>query len=178
MTAEYTLPETGFIRQKQLISSIVPFSRTTLWWMVKDGTFPAPVKLSSGVTAWRVEAVRAWLGPSVTLESAPAAITGRLTPDREVGQSAKQRSHPASVHRARQAPNKSLERELAAEAKAWGDATATRAYVSHPSSKMVRAMVRKPWPLISSFAMPIRHIAARIALSLIGLVNVRALGKT
>ena len=58
---EYTLPETGFIRQKQLIPSIIPFSRTTLWRKVKEATFPAPVRISAGAVAWRVEDVRAWI---------------------------------------------------------------------------------------------------------------------
>lgn len=55
------LPATGFIRQSQLIPTIVPFSSATLWRKVKAGTFPAPVKLSERVTAWPVESVRAWM---------------------------------------------------------------------------------------------------------------------
>jgi prophage regulatory protein len=55
------LPETGFVRQSQLIPHIIPFSSSTLWRKVKAGEFPAPVKLSSRVTAWRAEDVRAWM---------------------------------------------------------------------------------------------------------------------
>ncbi len=71
------LPSTGFVRQFQLIGTparkadtanaqdakpgILPFSSPTLWRMVKAGKFPAPVKLSERVTAWRVEDVRAWM---------------------------------------------------------------------------------------------------------------------
>jgi len=55
------LPVTGYVRQSQLIPAIVPFSSATLWRNVKAGTFPAPVKLSERVTAWRVEDVRAWM---------------------------------------------------------------------------------------------------------------------
>ena len=51
----------GFIRQKELIPGIIPFSRATLWRKVKAKEFPAPVKLSANVTAWRVEDVRAWM---------------------------------------------------------------------------------------------------------------------
>lgn len=58
---EYTLPATGFVRQKQLIPHIIPFGSSTLWSRVKGGQFPKPVKLSPGVTAWRVEEVRAWI---------------------------------------------------------------------------------------------------------------------
>ena len=31
------------------------------WRNVKAGMFPAPVKLSDRVTAWRVEDIRAWM---------------------------------------------------------------------------------------------------------------------
>lgn len=55
------LPSVGFVRQSRLIPSIVPFSSATLWRKVKAGTFPAPVKLSQRVTAWRVEDVREWI---------------------------------------------------------------------------------------------------------------------
>lgn len=54
------LPETGYIRQVQLVK-IIPFSAATLWRKVKDGSFPSPVKLSARVTAWRVEDLRAWM---------------------------------------------------------------------------------------------------------------------
>lgn len=55
------LPAVGFIRAKQLIPGVVPMSKATLWRMVRDGRFPKPVKLSGGVTAWRVEQVRDWI---------------------------------------------------------------------------------------------------------------------
>lgn len=60
-TAPTHLPTTGFIRQAALVPSIVPVSRATLWRWVADGRFPKPHKLSSRVTAWRVEDVRAWI---------------------------------------------------------------------------------------------------------------------
>jgi len=63
-----TLPDAGFIRQTQLVGNkkkgmagLIPFSPATLWRKVNSGEFPAPVKLSAGVTAWRVEDVRAWI---------------------------------------------------------------------------------------------------------------------
>jgi predicted DNA-binding transcriptional regulator AlpA len=54
-------PSSGYIREKQLIPDIVPISHATLWRWSKDGTFPAPVRLSARVTAWEISAVRAWL---------------------------------------------------------------------------------------------------------------------
>lgn len=55
------LPATGYVRQAQLVGTILPFSSSTLWRLVRSGKFPQPVKLSPGVTAWKAEDVRAWL---------------------------------------------------------------------------------------------------------------------
>lgn len=55
------LPASGFIRQAQLIPTVVPFSSATLWRKCKSGDFPRGYKLSERVTAWRVGEVRAWL---------------------------------------------------------------------------------------------------------------------
>lgn len=54
-------PAYGFIRQSDLVPAMVPFSAATLWRKVKLGEFPAPVKLSARVTAWRLEDVHAWM---------------------------------------------------------------------------------------------------------------------
>jgi prophage regulatory protein len=40
---------------------LVCISRSTWWRMVKAGTAPRPIKLSSGITAWRVGDLRTWL---------------------------------------------------------------------------------------------------------------------
>jgi predicted DNA-binding transcriptional regulator AlpA len=63
------LPQSGYLRQSQLVGDprhpekphLLPFSAATLWRLVRSGEFPAPVKLSERVTAWRVEDVRAWM---------------------------------------------------------------------------------------------------------------------
>jgi prophage regulatory protein len=54
------LPETGFLRQPQVLT-FIPISKSTLWRRVWAGTFPAPLKLSARVTVWRVEDVRCWI---------------------------------------------------------------------------------------------------------------------
>lgn len=56
-----SLPERGYLRQKLLIPHVVPFSAATLWRKVKSGDFPAPVKLTPRVTAWRTSDVTKWL---------------------------------------------------------------------------------------------------------------------
>lgn len=67
------LPDSGFVRVAQLVLSPdkpgvpapLPFSAPTLWRKVKAKTFPAPLKLSERVTAWRVGEVRAWMNAQV-----------------------------------------------------------------------------------------------------------------
>lgn len=50
-----------YLRQKQLIGEgFIPFSHATLWRRVGEGTFPAPVKISVGVTAWRESDIVEW----------------------------------------------------------------------------------------------------------------------
>lgn len=61
-----SLPASGFIRQAQLIPTVVPFSSATLWRKCKAGQFPKPVKLSERVTAWNVGAVRTFLEAQAT----------------------------------------------------------------------------------------------------------------
>lgn len=64
------LPAAGFVREQKLLAMYgqhgpLPFSRSTLWRMIRAKKFPAPVKLSPGVTAWDVTSVRAWLQAQV-----------------------------------------------------------------------------------------------------------------
>ena len=44
------LPLSGYIREAELIPAIVPISHATLWRWSKNGTFPAPVRLSARVS--------------------------------------------------------------------------------------------------------------------------------
>ena len=62
------LPASGYIRQKKLIPDVVPISNATLWRKVKSGEFPAPVKLSKRITAWRVADVKEWLESKAEVE--------------------------------------------------------------------------------------------------------------
>jgi predicted DNA-binding transcriptional regulator AlpA len=69
------LPDSAFIREKQIIGAahkshgkmwaetprIVPVSRSTWRRMVKAGQAPAPIKLHTGISAWRVGDLRCWL---------------------------------------------------------------------------------------------------------------------
>lgn len=58
----HKLPDEALIRLPRLMETgLIPFSVSTLWRMVKRGTFPPPIKLSAGITAWRVADIRDWL---------------------------------------------------------------------------------------------------------------------
>ena len=71
-----TLPDSALIREKLIIEPlhksrdkraataaprIVPVSRSTWRRMVKAGHAPAPIKLHTGISAWRVSDLREWL---------------------------------------------------------------------------------------------------------------------
>jgi prophage regulatory protein len=56
----HTLPETGFLRQPQVLV-FVPISKSTLWRRIQAKTFPEPLKLSPRVTVWRAEDIRQWI---------------------------------------------------------------------------------------------------------------------
>jgi prophage regulatory protein len=56
------LPDEALIRPKHLLRlQLVPFSATTLWRKCRLREFPQPIKVSAGVTAWRVGDVREYL---------------------------------------------------------------------------------------------------------------------
>lgn len=66
----YNLPKEGFVRIPQIIGDkkanppvvgVCPFSKAQLWKLVKEGKFPSPIKISTRVTAWRVEDVRKFI---------------------------------------------------------------------------------------------------------------------
>ena len=64
----HSLPEVGFLRLPQIIGDpkaqppippIIPIKKSTWWAGVKTGRYPRAIKLSSRVTVWRVEDIRA-----------------------------------------------------------------------------------------------------------------------
>lgn len=66
-----SIPETGFLRLNQIVGNprtntppIIPVSKATWWAGVKTGRFPKPVKLSPGITVWRVEDIRTFINES------------------------------------------------------------------------------------------------------------------
>ena len=65
-----SLPGEALIRLAVLLAlGLLPFSASTLWRKVRRGAFPAPIKVSPNVTAWRVRDVRAWLADPANFAS-------------------------------------------------------------------------------------------------------------
>lgn len=62
------LPTTGMGRAKDILP-FLPFSKTTLFEWSKDGRFPAPVKLSPTMTAWKYADVHHWLNSHTSTTS-------------------------------------------------------------------------------------------------------------
>lgn len=52
-----SLPQTGYIRLPAVLK-IYPVSKSTWWAGIKSGKYPAGVKLSQRVTAWKVDDIR------------------------------------------------------------------------------------------------------------------------
>ena len=57
-----SLPDMALIQIRLLVYyGVVPYSATTIWRKCRSGEFPAPIKISSGITAWRVGDIRKYL---------------------------------------------------------------------------------------------------------------------
>lgn len=54
------LPETGYVRLPAILR-VFPVSRSTWWQGVRDKRYPQPVKLGPRITAWKAEAIHAFL---------------------------------------------------------------------------------------------------------------------
>ncbi len=61
------LADAALIREQQIVATadnpapLVHVSASTWWRWVRSGKAPAPIRLSDGVTVWRVGALRRWL---------------------------------------------------------------------------------------------------------------------
>ena len=74
----YPLPETGFMRLRQIIGDpkadppvppLIPVGKSTWWAGVRNGRYPQPIRLGPRTTAWTVEDIRALIAsktPEVT----------------------------------------------------------------------------------------------------------------
>lgn len=60
MTTDNNLPDTGYVRIKQVLR-FIPVSKSTWWAGVKTGRLSKPVNLGGRVTAWRVQDIRQYI---------------------------------------------------------------------------------------------------------------------
>jgi prophage regulatory protein len=60
ITALDKLPDDALIRRPTM-QTVVPYCKSTLYQKIKRGEFPAPVKLGSRASGWRMGDIRAWL---------------------------------------------------------------------------------------------------------------------
>lgn len=73
------LPDEAFIRLKQLIQQgLVLWSAETHWRKCRKGGFPEPIKISAGITAWRVGSIRNWLADPTSYLSARDKETKKI----------------------------------------------------------------------------------------------------
>lgn len=56
------LPDVALIQIRPLMNfKVIPYSATTIWRKCQSGEFPSPIKVSPGITAWRVGDIRNYL---------------------------------------------------------------------------------------------------------------------
>jgi prophage regulatory protein len=56
------LPDVALIQIRPLLNyKVIPYSATTIWRKCRRGEFPRPIKVSAGITAWRVGDIRQYL---------------------------------------------------------------------------------------------------------------------
>lgn len=48
----------GYLREKQIVPALIPVSRAEWWKGVKEGRYPAGLKISRNVTAWRKQDIQ------------------------------------------------------------------------------------------------------------------------
>lgn len=60
--------KTKNINARPASKGLIGVSDKTIWQWVKKGQFPAPIKLSDGVTVWRMSEVLKWINSQATNE--------------------------------------------------------------------------------------------------------------
>ena len=62
LTSFDSLPDVAMIQLRPLLNyKVLPYSATTIWRKCRSGDFPSPIKVSAGITAWRVGDIRNYL---------------------------------------------------------------------------------------------------------------------
>ena len=102
------LPEIGFVRLTTVLR-LIPVGRSTVWKWIAEGKFPSPLKLSGGVTAWRVEDVRSFL--KCGCWSPPGSTTDASSGERKPAADGKG-DHPSPTLRPPSTPSECIRRTV------------------------------------------------------------------
>ncbi len=51
--------------RRQQVEALTGLARSTIYKLVQDGTFPAPIKLTARSVAWPSDQVQAWINTRV-----------------------------------------------------------------------------------------------------------------
>ncbi|MBX9453226.1 MAG: AlpA family phage regulatory protein [Mesorhizobium sp.] len=64
-------PATGLVRLRQILAphGPLPVSKSSFWNAVREGRFPAPIKLGPRTTVWRAEDIQSLIANGVKSES-------------------------------------------------------------------------------------------------------------
>ena len=57
----HSVSRSALLREREVLQCFLPVSKSTLWVMVRRGDFPKPMKISAGVTVWRLGDIQDWL---------------------------------------------------------------------------------------------------------------------
>lgn len=52
--------KTRHIKGRSAQKGLIPLGESTIWNKVREGTFPKPYRLSSRITAWKLEEIVQW----------------------------------------------------------------------------------------------------------------------
>jgi predicted DNA-binding transcriptional regulator AlpA len=73
----------AFLRLKQIVPPLIPISRSAWWKGVRDGKYPAPVRLGPNTTAWRARDILEMIENLGREGDAPAAPAPRQDEPRQ-----------------------------------------------------------------------------------------------
>ena len=51
----------SYLRVSQIAPALIPVSQATIWRWVRQGRFPAAIKLSTKCSVWKTSDVHSWL---------------------------------------------------------------------------------------------------------------------
>lgn len=78
VTAFDELPDSAMLRLSSIATDrgkvgLLPISPASVWRKVKNGTFPAPLKLGTRTTVWKVADLRRWMAEQGAVNPQPQA---------------------------------------------------------------------------------------------------------